>query len=261
MAKFLLGRKRPPQRPTFKIKDFFKSLPTPPAWVNYKTPAMTALHNIYLNDQLGDCVIAGGYHVEGVTTAGAGKEFVASDTQITNDYSAIGGYVPGNPNTDNGCDEQTALTYWTQHGFASGNKIGCWMAVDATNVTEMKQCLYLFENLYSGLELPDAYTNPFPSGDNFVWDVAGDPDPDQGHCVTHFGYNSKYVVTDTWGMVGYMTWAAMAKYMVPNAGGELYVLVMPDMIKKASQKAPNGLNWAALAAAANALGGNLPVPA
>ena len=54
---------------------------------------MTCLGNVFLNDQLGDCVIAGGYHTIGTITANAGNPFVASTSQVTADYSAIGGYI------------------------------------------------------------------------------------------------------------------------------------------------------------------------
>lgn len=258
---FFFGRNQPSHSPNVKLKTFlnFVNLPTPPASVDYTHQALTSLHNVYMNDQIGNCVIAGGYHVEGVTTAGAGLQYVAGQAQLVNDYHNIGGYIWGQPSTDNGCNEQTAFDYWMKHGFASGNKLGCWMGVDATSVPEMKQALYLFENLFSGVALPDSWITPMPSG-GFVWDVAGPPVPDNGHCITHFGYNDVGLTTSTWGMLGTVTWQAMTKYMVSNAGGELYVLVMPDMINKVSGKAPNGLDWKALSIAANQMGGNLPIP-
>ena len=83
---------------------------------------------------LGDCVIAGGYHVEAVWTGNAGQLFTATDAQIVADYGAIGGYVPGDPSTDNGCDEQTAFNYWTKTGFANGTTLAGWLAVDAARL-------------------------------------------------------------------------------------------------------------------------------
>ncbi len=72
-----------------------KSLPAPPPSCDYSSNAGKALSQIYLNDRLGDCVIAGIGHVVGVLTAGAGNQFVYSDDQILELYEAIGGYVPG----------------------------------------------------------------------------------------------------------------------------------------------------------------------
>ncbi len=93
------GRKRSdPTKPHLKLANYLKAanLPTPPVTCDYTTKA-AALRQMYLNDTLGDCVIAGGYHVVGTETGNAGDGFVATPAQITKDYSAIGDYVPGNP--------------------------------------------------------------------------------------------------------------------------------------------------------------------
>ena len=257
------GRKRPVAHcPRLSLKNYLGTVPvTPPVSVEYSAKAMLALTNVYENDVLGDCVIAGGYHIVGVATGNAtGTPFVASTAQITADYSAIGGYVPGDPSTDNGCDEQTALNYWTQHGFANGTKLVGWMAVDATNMQEVMAAMYLFENLYFGIELPDAWVTPFPSSPGFVWDV-GTPDPNNGHCIMGVGYNAQGVQIDSWGMIGTVTWAAVAALCAGAGGGELYVMLSPDQLAKGQTKAPNGFNWTQLATDFNAMGGKVPVPA
>jgi hypothetical protein len=260
----VLGRKRPtPGAPKLCLSKYLKTvaLPTPPASCNYTAKAANALSNMYLNDQLGDCVIAGGYHIVGTETGNAtGTPFVATSAQIIADYSAIGGYVLGNPATDQGCDEQTAMNYWKSHGFADGTKISGWLSVDATNQTEVMQAMYLFENLLFGLELPDAWINPTPSASGFVWGD-GQPDPDNGHCIIGVGYNSTGVQIDTWGMIGTVTWAAVSHLCSAAGGGELYVLLTPDQIAKGQQVAPNGVAWSALIADFDALGGSVPVPA
>jgi hypothetical protein len=221
---------------------------------------------MYDNDTLGDCVIAGMAHVVGVLTGNAGsKPFLYSNSQIIGLYSAIGGYVPGEPSTDQGCDEQTALNYWENNGAlpphnkssADPHKIAGWMTVDSTKVEEWQTALWLFENLYFGIELPDAWINPMPSASGFVWDAAGPPDPNNGHCVAGVGYTSAGVVIDTWGMTGLMTNAAVAKYPKQASGGELYTVVSMDAIGKANQKAPNGFDWSQLIADFDSMGGNV----
>ena len=257
------GRKRPPaDMKCLRLSNYLQSsLPTAPPSVDYTNKAVSALANIYGNDQLGDCVIAGGYHVVGTETGNAGDIFIPTPTQITGDYSAIGGYVPGDPNTDNGCDEPTALNYWKTKGFANGTKALGWIAVDPTNQTECMQALYYFENLFLGLELPDAWINPFPSGNGFTWDVAGSPDPNNGHCIIGAGYSSNGLIIDTWGLLGTLTWKALAKYCASSVGGELYVILTPDQLAKSQTIAPNGIAWSNLIADFDALGGNVPIPA
>jgi hypothetical protein len=258
-----LGRKRPaPGAHKLYLKNYLKTavLPPAPASCSYTAKAANALSNMYLNDQLGDCVIAGGYHIVGTETGNAtGAPFVATSSQIIADYSAIGGYVPGDPSTDQGCDEQTAMNYWQSHGFADGTKISGWLAIDATNQTEIMQAMYLFENLLFGIELPDAWINPTPSASGFVWSD-GQPDPNNGHCVIGVGYNSTGVQIDTWGMIGTITWAAISHLCSSAGGGELYVLLTPDQVAKGQQTAPNGVAWSALIADFDSMGGNVPVP-
>jgi len=219
---------------------------TPPEECSYAAPAQASLRNIYLNDQLGDCVIAGGYHIVGTETANAGNPFLATKDQIIADYSAIGGYVVGDSNTDNGCNLTTALDYWTKNGFANGTKLTAWARVNSSNVREMQLAIYLFENLYLGMGLPDAWVHPMPSGNKFVWDVAGESNPDQGHCIMSNGYSKIGLDVDTWALEGTLTYGASDKYARPGGGGEMYVLLTPDQINRTNQRAPNGFDFATL---------------
>jgi hypothetical protein len=237
------------------------SLPAPPASCDWTAAALKAIAQMYGNDVLGDCVIAAGYHIEGVETGNAGDLFIATEAQIEKDYGSIGGYVPGDPSTDNGCDEVTAMNWWVANGFADKTKPLGWISVDPTNKTEVMQALWLFENCMFGVDLPDAWVNPMPSASGFVWDVAGDPDPDNGHGFNGAGYDSTGVKNCTWAMIGKITWAAIAKYAAQSADGQLLVLVTPAQLAKGMAKAPNGVDWTSLIADFDAMGGNVPVPA
>jgi hypothetical protein len=231
------------------LKDYLEkeALSAPPTTCSYSTAAATSLANIYGNDTLGDCVIAGIGHTEGVLSANSGNEFIFSPSQIISLYSAIGGYVSGNPSTDNGCDEVTALNHWRHHGAPIGHhKIAAYISIDPTSPVEYRQALWLFENLMFGLELPDAWVTPFPSKSGFIWDKAGKPDPENGHCVIGCGYDSTGVTIATWGMLGTMTDAAIADYLTWQNGGQLFCVLSTELINSAIKKSPAGLNWAQL---------------
>jgi len=257
---YKLGRKRRIARgPHFRLRNYLmRELPPAPTACDYTKSASSALAKVYCNDKLGDCVIAGIGHVVGVLTGNANKKpFLYTDAQIIELYGAIGGYVPGHPNTDEGCDEQTALNYWENNGAPKGSThtIAGWLSVNGTDSVECRTALWLFENLYFGIELPDAWVNPMPSRSNFVWDVAGAPDQDNGHCVVGVGYTAKGVTIATWGMTGLITDAAIAKYATIVGQGELYAVVNQDGISKAKQKAPNGFDWSQLVADFDSMGG------
>jgi hypothetical protein len=257
---YRLGRTRPVARgPRFSLKNYLMRgiAPAPPS-CDYSKAAATALANVYENDTLGDCVIACMGHVVGVLTANAGDPFIYTNQQIITLYSAIGGYVPGEPSTDKGCDEVTALNYWENKGAPLGqHRIAGWLAVNAADPTEYRTALWLFENLYFGMELPDAWITPMPSASGFVWDSAGAADPNNGHCVAGVGYTSQGVTIDSWAMLGLITDSAIAKYATPAANGDLYTVVSQDAINRAAQKAPNGFDWSQLIADFDSMGGNV----
>lgn len=261
---FKLGRKRPVAvGPRMKLARYLLSaIPTPPPSTNYGAKAAYSLAKVYLNDKYGCCVIAGMAHLVGVETANAGPEWLASDAQIIADYHAIGGFDPAHPDTtDNGCNEDTALAYYQNHGCPNGTKLLGSLALDATNKLEVMQSIALFGNAILCAELPAQYVEPFPSGSGFVWDVVGPPVPDNGHSFTAYDYDATGVKIVSWGMHGTMTWAALAKYCVRSAGGSLNVVLTPDQLTKGQTVAPNGVNWSALIADFDALGGHVPIPA
>lgn len=256
------GRKRPnPNRVRCYLHSYVTpELPTPPASCDYSSKAIDVLRDMMLNDRLGDCVIAGGYHLIALQTGNAsGDPFHATEKEIVGDYHSIGGYVPGRPDTDNGCDEVTALNFWKDHGFADDSKILGHLNINASNQHAVKSAMWLFENLVFGIELPDEWISPFPSADGFVWDVAGPPNPLNGHCVVGVGYNDRGVIVDSWGLLGVITWAALAKYCTLPMG-ELHVALFADQIAKGQEKAPNGFKWDELIADFDAEGGDVPAP-
>lgn len=266
---FVVGsRKRPAAPPKHRLVKYLAKeglTVTPPASVNYGPKAAAALSLIYMNDRLGDCVIAGGGHVEGVLTGNAtGAPLIMSDDQILAQYEPISGYNPSDPSTDQGCDEITAFQYWKKNGFPNGTDLLGWVGVDATNPTEIKQALFLFENLFFGIELPDGWLSPIPESPGFTWGVAGDPNPRNGHCIMGYAYDENGIYFDTWGLVspdglqgGFMPYEAVAKYAVPSAGGELYTLMSPDQVASGQNKAPNGVGWIDLLEDMSNLGGNV----
>jgi hypothetical protein len=242
-----------------------RALPSPPETVDYASRAKAALSQMYLNDTEGDCVIAGMAHIAGVLLGNrSGFPLIFDSTEINALYGAIGGYDPsqtqpdGSNPTDNGCDEETALNYWHNQGLFDGQyKIAGSISVNGRDPGEVRTALWLFENLFFGIELPDAWTKQLPAASGFTWDAAGAADPANGHCVIGAGYNPSGIVIDTWGMLGTLTNAAIAEYAIPENGGALYTVVSFDAINRATQKAPNGFDWSQLIADFDSMGGNV----
>jgi hypothetical protein len=220
----------------------------------------TLLPQTFENTQLGDCVIAAMMRLLGVWTGQANPPpLVATDPQVTSWYSTIGGYVPGDPNTDNGCDPEAALQAWkSAPSPAGGSPILGWIAVDASQPALVNQAIYLFEGVLAYGGIPDSYINIAPG---FTW---SDTTPNQanGHEFPLLGYTPSGVEVDTWGMTGTMTPAAMASICAMANNGGILLPISQDILNRASQKSPGGLDMATLVADFNAeFGGNLVVPA
>lgn len=266
--KFKLGRRRPVALHQHLHFSRYK-LPgvTPPDTLDETQgeAAAEVLQEMYLNDTEGDCVIAAIAHATGLLQAAAKRNpVIFTSDQLNALYSAIGGFDPNNPEaTDNGCDIQTALAYWHANGapIGSDHKIAGYLGVDGSRQQDVMTALWLFGCLLPGIELPDRWVSNMPSKSGFTWDVAGRPDPQNGHCPLIIPrYDSQGVGTSTWAMTGTITWAAMARYTVARAGGELWVPLNKDIIDAASQKAPNGYDWGTLVGDFTALGGTASMP-
>lgn len=222
---------------TLKLARYLTtSLPTPASSGGYQRKVRS--WPMYLNDSLGCCVIAAMGHMIGQWTAYArGKGVILADQDILRAYSAVGGYVPGDASTDNGCDMLTALNYWRQTGIG-GHKILAFAAVNWLNHVEVEQAINLFGSLFVGVALPiSAQGSP-------VWEVPssgpyrdGSPGSWGGHAECDVGYNAVRsgglfnrrrpgLMPITWGARGAKTWAFMDTYC-----DECYVALSQEWIE------------------------------
>lgn len=182
--------------------------------------------DMYGNDQWGDCVEAGyGHLVNQVTFYGSGVEFKPTTGDVLGIYSAITGFNPDDPNTDQGTYTQDALAYARKTGL-DGHKVVAYAAVDVANATEVKQALALFGQLLVGLNFPDSAMDQFNAGRD--WDVVKGAKNEGGHCVLIVGYDETGLWLVTWGKLIRMTWAFWAKY-----GDEAWVVLDQDGVQKA----------------------------
>ena len=241
------------KRAKLKLADYIKDvspsrgLPTPPNSVNYATvQASDALDRTYLNTRYACCVVAALAHLRGVTSANStGAPIVYTDSEILTMYRGMSGNVfdPEDSSTDCGCDESVALQYTMDVGYTDGLKNTAVLAIDASSETERRLGLWLFEGFMSGQSLPAGWLTPMPRP-GFVFDVAGPPVDGNGHAMAHVGYDSlDNYDTRTWGFGGRETGQAMAKYAVRNGGGELYAVLSPEVIVRATGKAPSGFDF------------------
>ena len=263
------GRTRPKARSLVQIGDFLKKgqkdapvvcLPDAPPGLDLSPLAIPSLRNMYLNDKYGCCVPAGSLHVRGVTSGNAGGSTDAcvtfTDPQVEALYRQMNGnFDPADPSTDTGCDEQTAFRTLMSQGFPDGVKLVGFAGINGADPVLVRKVLYAFENVIYGVELANKWITPFPSRDGYVWGAGSGetPVPTNGHCFPGYGYDAQGVKIVSWAELGTITDEANAEFTTEAAGGEMYVLFLPDTIAKAAAKSPDHFAYDDLANALSAL--------
>lgn len=228
------------------------SMPAVPTSIDY-TAKLPANLGMMLNDQLGDCVEAAAGHATQVWSENAeGTMVTPSNAAVEQFYEVAGGYVPGNPSTDNGTVIQVALADWLKQPFAS-YRLAAFVEVDQLTPENIKTTIFECGLLYVGFNVP-AFLEELENA-GAVWDV--DPSADNsiigGHCVCLAGYDpSGNMTVISWGARYTMTPAFFAQFV-----DEAYALASPEWIGKTSQT-PGGMTLAQLEALMSGFG---PSPA
>jgi hypothetical protein len=233
-----LGKKPVRHDPrTFFLSDYLPVLPSIPAARDW-TGTLTAWQMLG-NDAVGDCTCASAGHCEMLWTNDAGTLFIPSTDQILADYSAITGYNPANPDSDQGADELSVLKYWRKNGIA-GRKISAFVKVDMTNLDEVRAAIALFGAVYAGVQLPSNALDAFNAGQ--PWADVSDTNIEGGHAIPLVAYDADGFTCITWGAKQQMTNEWALKF-----ADEGYVILSPDWISGGGS-APSGFDLVALQA-------------
>lgn len=202
-----------PARPgavKFKLVDYAVILPTPPV----KELPVNLSWQMLGNDSVGDCVFAGAGHETMAWNNEAGQTITFTDKSVLSDYSAVTGYSPNDPNSDQGTDMQVAASYRRKTGVvdATGKRhqVAAYLAITPGDKTLLKQAIYLFGAVGIGIQFPASAMAQFNAGK--PWTVVSGSPIEGGHYVPCVGYDSRYVYIVTWGKTQKMTWGFYKKY-------------------------------------------------
>jgi hypothetical protein len=226
-----------------KMKDLrLGQTPPLPTAVDYSLGMPSDL-GMLLNDTLGDCVEAAMGHAQQVWTFNAQDAMATpSDPDIEAFYELAGGYVPGNPATDNGTIIQVALMDWLNNPL-DGRELSAFVEVDVNNLDEVKRAIWECGALDIGFTVPSFLQNLEAPGS--VWNT--NPTTDNsiigGHSVVVVGWNVQgNLILISWGSVYTMTPSFWGGFV-----DEAYALANPAWIKKTGLS-PAGLTIAQLEA-------------
>lgn len=234
-----LGRLAPTGAPRVKLTadlipaDAF----TPPASVDWYTKVPASSWGMDGNDNAGDCTCAEVDHSTKARQVAAGNPEVKSTAaEVLALYTAITGYNPNDPSTDQGAVMQDVRDYWHKHGVTLGGKLDkltLFAAVDHTDLNLVRWCVDRFGAVALGINFPDTAMDQFDAGK--PWDVVSGARIEGGHAISMVGYDSTYAYVVTWGKVQPMTWAFFSRYVE-----EAWTDISADWINSVSGQDPLG---------------------
>ena len=197
---------------------------------------------MYDNDVFGICVPCDTANTLILRTANAAPAPVIPTLQDVLDlYHIVGGFVPGDPTTDNGCDETSMCEFLTRTGGFLGHQADATGMIDPSNQNHIKWCNYLFGHCRVGWKLPAYAQQQFKAG--VPWDVmsAAGNQKAEGHDAPVVDYRGGLFYVYTWGAKHPVTPVALSAWAI-EAHAELFY----DWIT-AQGEAPSGFDLGALA--------------
>ena len=186
------------------------------------------------NDSVGDCTIAGFYHLRMnmQAVANAGTPLVVTTEQALADYSAITGYNPSDPSTDQGANCMDVLNWYRAKGVIPG-----YVVLDQNNIEQIKAACFTFGGAYIGFNVPQSMADQLNIGQDPDWSYSpSDKASGEGHCVTPVGYGRDGLAVLSWGKIYRTSWDFWNAWV-----DEAYSIVSKDWIK-ASGVSPTGLD-------------------
>ncbi len=231
---------------TFALRNYLRAVKLPPVPDHATWSAKVPEFPMYLNDQIGDCAIAGPAHLLQVWSFNDvdTPDFTPSDDQVIREYMKVGGYDPTNPGSDNGCILLDVMNTWRRDGLC-GHKIGAYVGVNPQEHDMVAAAIHLFGGLTIGLRMPSAWQTmqgTWKAPSRFHRFGPWAPDSWGGHCVIVVDYDETTVTAVTWGGLQKLSWNALQSYC-----DEAFAAISVDWLGP-DGKAPNGFDTRALAA-------------
>lgn len=217
------------------------ALPVPPLTFGHQN--LVARWKMLGNDAYGDCVFAGAAHETMLWTRESPSVSDADFTKVSvlADYSAVTGFDPLDPATDQGTDMHDAARYRRRTGIRDANgkrhKVGAYVALDPGNLVQARQAAYLFGACGIGFAFPASAMEQFNHGQ--TWDYVQGSPIEGGHYVPFVGMLGGNLIVVTWGQLQAMTPTFFAHYC-----DEAYAYLSTEMLHR--NKSPEGFDLATL---------------
>jgi len=194
------------------------------------------------NDTVGDCVIAYMLHQIMIwnSVAHAGSPQLFTTAEALQIYSAITGYDPSDPSTDQGTDPGAALDYW-QKNTLLGHSIAGYVNLDISNIDQLRFAIYTFGGIGFSFNVP-AYIMGIPGGKSWSLVSGADTSIEGGHQVGIMDYGRNGFRENCWN-----TTNTFNPDFIGEFGAAAQAVVSEEWIKE-SGVSPTGLDLSGLLA-------------
>lgn len=201
--KYRLGLKPVHTQPRLQLSSYFTSdLPSVESLPQKFGHSGVIRPQMFMNDQLGDCAIAGSIEEVRLLNALRGVTVNFTDETAVQNYSEIAGYDPDDPESDQGTDVHDLYEFRQTTGIvdADGNrhKILAWAGLTPGDFDELLIALSLFEVVGVGIQVPEYAEAQFEAGG--PWQLKkGRHSIVGGHYIPAVGRNYHAAQIYTWG--------------------------------------------------------------
>ena len=186
-----------------------KTLPPIPAVYDFDQQHPGCDMPMFLNDQLGDCVIAGRAHMtRRFELIEQSKVIKITDAEVKKEYFKESG------GQDSGLNMLDALNAWRKGWKAAGKtyNVDAFASVKASSNYMVSACIALLSGCYVGVALPLSAQKQVGKVWTITTGASARPGTWGGHCIYLVAYNLTGPICITWGARQQMTWAWLAKY-------------------------------------------------
>lgn len=214
--KYKLGLRPVMFQPTIRLCSYYTSDLPSVSSLKYPLGRSDLIQpHMYLNDQLGDCAIAGSIEEVRLANAIRGVTVNFTDTEALKNYSAITGYNPDDPDSDQGTDVHQLYQWRQSTGLVDADgayhKIVGYAGLTPGDWDELLIALSLFQMVGIGIKVPSYCEEQFEEGQ--AWHLEhGLQHIEGGHYIPVVNApNDKQAGLFTWGGNGGITQAFYEK--------------------------------------------------
>jgi hypothetical protein len=190
LARMRLGCRLNPSVTAYAGRAGASIAPALPAWSRIVTAPRVEGHN----DTIGDCVETAGFNAVQTLLARAGNDTQIPNALVPAVYTAVTGYNPANPATDQGTDPEAFFAWWGQSPIA-GYKLGNLTRLNPQDEAAIRQTIATTGGVFLCVELAVEQQN------QLVWTATGTPGTWGGHAIWCDSFEADLTFATSWGEV------------------------------------------------------------